>query len=170
MSQLIANIDDIASQTTFNGEKVFDQNRSGVGGDANKRAVVDGLRLGWLQEAEQRIKKYYGIVGDGQLTMDVNLNTSDGLGNALASVSTTSVGGNGQWQNITLNVDMTDFTPPNLPNGGNAPVYNDRIIAHEMVHAEMSRSMNFNALPSWFKEGTADSSMAPTSGWWGMER
>lgn len=156
VSQLVANIDSIAAQTVFNGEQVFDQNRSGVGGDVNRRAVVDGLRLGWLQEAEQRVKKYYGIVGDGQLTMNVNLDTTDGAGNTLASVSTTSVGGNGQWQNITLNVDMADFVPPNLPDGGNAPVYNDRIIAHEMVHAEMSRSMNFNALPSWFKEGMAE--------------
>lgn len=154
--QLVANIDAIAEQTAFNGELVFDQNRSGVGGDVAQRAALDGLRLGWLEESEKRIKKYYGIVGDGQLTMDVNLKTSDGAGGALASVSTTAVQGNGQWANITLNVDMADFSPPNLPSGGNAPVYNDRIIAHEMVHASMSRSMNFNALPSWFKEGMAE--------------
>lgn len=156
VGQLVTNINDIATQTTFNGEQVFDQTRTGVGGDANQRAVVDGLRLGWLEEAEKRIQKYYGIVADGQLTMDVNLGTSDGAGGTLASVSTTNVGGNGQWQDITLNIDMADFTPPNLPDGGTAPYYNDRIIAHEMVHAQMSRSMDFNSLPGWFKEGMAE--------------
>ena len=55
-----------------------------------------------------------------------------------------------------LQIDMADFTPPNLPNGGSAPLYNDRIIAHEMVRAIMGRSMNFTALPTWFKEGTAE--------------
>ncbi|WP_153116280.1 flagellinolysin [Rhodocyclus tenuis] len=156
VNQHIQRIEQISRQTSFNGEALFDQNTAGVGGDPNRRAVLDGLRLGWLEEAERRIKNFYGIIGDGQLTMNVDLGTSDGVGGALASVSTTSVGGNGQWQNITLNVDMADFTPPNLPNGGSAPYYNDRIIAHEMVHAEMSRSMNFAALPSWFKEGMAE--------------
>ncbi|WP_371324779.1 flagellinolysin [Dechloromonas sp. ZY10] len=154
--QLLAGIDQISSDTEFNGEKVFEQGRSGIGGDPNRLAVLDGLRLGWLEEAENRISQYYGIKADGALTMKVNLDTSDGAGNALASVSTTAVGADGRWQDITLNVDMADFTPPNLPDGGSAPVYNDRIIAHEMVHAEMSRSMNFNALPNWFKEGMAE--------------
>ncbi|MEY2631436.1 MAG: hypothetical protein RIR00_90, partial [Pseudomonadota bacterium] len=156
VNQLASNISAIGAQTQFNGQQVFDQTQTGVGGNVNRRAVVDGLRLGWLEEAENRIRTYYGIVGDGQLTMNVNLDTSDGVGGALASVSTTAVGGNGQWQNITLNVDMADFTPPNLPNGGSAPYYNDRIIAHEMVHAEMSRSMDFASLTSWFKEGLAE--------------
>lgn len=51
---------------------------------------------------------------------------------------------------------MLDFVPANPPNGGSAPMYNDRIIAHEMVHAVMGRTMNFSALPSWFKEGAAE--------------
>lgn len=157
VSQLVANVDQIGQQTTFNGEPVFDQNTVGVGGnDPNKRAVIDGLRLGWLEEAEKRIKQYYGIAATTKLDMNVNLATTDGVGGNLASVSTTAVGGNGQWQNITLNVDMADFTPPNLPDGGSAPVFNDRIIAHEMVHAVMARTMNFAALPNWYKEGMAE--------------
>lgn len=155
-NQLTQEISSIAKNAEFNGQNVFSQVDASIGGEKNRRAVMDGLKLGWLEEAEQRVKKFYGIIGDGALTMDVNLNTSDGVGGNLASVSTTAVGGNGQWQNITLNIDMADFTPPNLPNGGSAPYYNDRIIAHEMVHAEMSRSMDFNSLPNWFKEGSAE--------------
>ncbi|MFO1381651.1 MAG: flagellinolysin [Chitinivorax sp.] len=155
-NQLTQEISSIAKKAEFNGQNVFSQADASIGGDKDRRAVLDGLKLGWLEESEQRIKKFYGIVGDGALTMDVNLNSSDGAGGKLAYVSTTAVGGNGQWQNITLNLDMADFTPPNLPNGGSAPYYNDRIIAHEMVHAEMSRSMDFNSLPNWFKEGAAE--------------
>lgn len=155
--QNLAELDRIARQTEFNGEKVFSQNGGSIGGgDPNKRAVIDGLKHGWLEDAEERIQTYYGIVADGALTMDVNLDFTDGAGSVLASVSTTAVGGNGQWQNITLNIDMADFSPPNLPDGGNAPFFNDRIIAHEITHAEMSRSMNFGALPTWFIEGTAE--------------
>ena len=35
-------------------------------------------------------------------------------------------------------------------------IYNDRIIAHEMVHAVMGRSINMTAIPTWFLEGTAE--------------
>jgi flagellin len=57
-----------------------------------------------------------------------------------------------------MEIDMADFTPPNLPNGGSAPFYNDRIIAHEMVHAVMGRTVNSTAAgtPTWFKEGAAE--------------
>lgn len=156
VNQNLQEIDRIARDTQFNGQKLFSQDISSIGGDVNRRAVTDALRIGWLEQAEQRIKTYYGIEADGALTMDVNLNFTDGAGGALASVSTTAVGGDGKWQNITLNVDMADFTPPNLPKGGNAPIFDDRVIAHEMTHAEMSRAMNFAALPTWFKEGTAE--------------
>jgi len=55
-----------------------------------------------------------------------------------------------------LHLDVSDFLPATLPNGGTAPMYDDRIIAHEMVHAVMGRTMNFASLPTWFKEGTAE--------------
>jgi flagellin len=54
---------------------------------------------------------------------------------------------------------MADFTPPNLPNGGSAPMFNDRIIAHEMVHAVMARATNWTSLvgtSQWFVEGAAE--------------
>jgi flagellin len=152
--QLLGGIDQIASQTQFNGQQVFSQSKASIGGDVNKRAVIDGLKLGWIQEAEQRIKQYYGISGDGA-DLTVDLTFSDGAGNVLASVSGTG-GAGGKAYNQKLNIDMQDFVPPNLPDGGTAPYYNDRVIAHEMVHAVMGRSMNFTALPTWFKEGTAE--------------
>ena len=55
VNQLLQGIDDISSQTQFNGEKVFSQSISSLGGPVNERAVVDGLKLGWLEESETRI-------------------------------------------------------------------------------------------------------------------
>lgn len=40
--------------------------------------------------------------------------------------------------------------------GIHTPVYNDRIVAHEMVYNVMARTTNFASLPKWFKEGTAE--------------
>ena len=154
VNQLLQGIDDIAAQTQFNGDKVFSQSISSLGGPANERAVMDGLKLGWLEESEKRIKQFYGIKGDGA-TLTVDLTFTDGAGNVAASVSGTG-GAGGKVYNQKLNIDMADFTPPNLPDGGSAPFYNDRIIAHEMVHAVMGRTVNMTSMPTWFLEGSAE--------------
>ncbi|WP_018410044.1 flagellinolysin [Methyloversatilis thermotolerans] len=152
---LLQGINQISEQTEFNGKKVFAQTTGSIGGDdPNIRAVVDGLRLGWLEEAESLIGDLYGIYGDGA-SLTVNLTFTDGAGGVAASVSGVGAPG-GKVTDQYLNIDMADFSPPNLPDGGNAPFYNDRIIAHEMVHAVMGRAMNFTALPNWFKEGAAE--------------
>lgn len=152
---LLQGITQVSQQTQFNGKQVFAQTTGSIGGDdPNIRAVVDGLRLGWLEEAETLIGDSFGIYGDGA-SLTVNVTFTDGAGGVAASVSGVGAPG-GKVTNQSLNIDMADFSPPNLPNGGNAPFYNDRIIAHEMVHAVMGRSMNFTALPNWFKEGAAE--------------
>lgn len=154
VSQLLSHIDKVAMTTQFNGENVFSSGTTSIGGDPNKRAVLDGLRLGWLEEPENLIRQYYGLQADGA-DLEIDLTFTDGAGNVAASVSGT-LGGDGKVYNQKLNIDMADFTPPNLPDGGNAPFYNDRIIAHEMVHAVMGRTMNMGALPTWFLEGAAE--------------
>lgn len=153
-NQLLQGIDQIGRETEFNGQQVFSQATTSLGGDADKRAVMDGLQLGWLEASERRIKQFYGIQGDGA-TMTVNLNPGT-PGGTLASVSYTGTDGGGRMLGVALNVEMADFTPANLPNGGSAPFYNDRVIAHEMAHAVMGRSMNIATLPTWFMEGTAE--------------
>lgn len=154
-SALLQGVTQVSQQTQFNGKQVFAQTTGSIGGDdPNIRAVVDGLRLGWLEEAETLIGDSFGIYGDGA-SLTVNVTFTDGTGGVAASVSGVGAPG-GKVTNQFLNIDMADFSPPNLPNGGNAPFYNDRIIAHEMVHAVMGRSMNFTALPNWFKEGAAE--------------
>ncbi len=123
--------------------------------DADIAATLSGLESHWISEAETLIDTYFGLQGDanGKVSLTLNLDDSDGEGNALASVSWV-VGALGT--DLHLNIDMADFSADNQPDGGNAPVYNDRIIAHEMVHAVMTRNMDMSALPGWFTEGAAE--------------
>lgn len=161
VNQLTQEIERVATTTSFNGEKIFDTSTTSVLGDESQIAVLYGLQSGWLEQAENLIQQHFGITGDGA-DIKIELTTfTDGAGNTAARVGS-AVGASGKGTNVTLQVDMADFTPPNLPNGGNAPFYNDRIIAHEMVHAVMARSMNFGSLSSaaldqkWFLEGVAE--------------
>ena len=152
-------VERVSKTASFNGQPLFAQGGGSIGGDPDQRAVGDGLRLGWLENAEKMINQYYGIKGDGAaLQIDITHFTDGGSGVA-AFVSSTLGGANGRGSNLTMGVDMANFTPPNLPNGGSAPMYNDRIIAHEMVHAVMARSTNWTSLVStsqWFVEGAAE--------------
>ena len=92
-------------------------------GDPNKLAVLDGLKSGWLQNSEELISQYFGIVGDGA-GISIELSSfSDGAGGTAAQV-VGSVGATGKATNVKLQVDMADFVPPNPPNGGTAPFYN----------------------------------------------
>ena len=160
VNQLAAEIDRVGAAAQFNGMFIFDQDRTSSVGDPTKVAVLDGLKQagGWLEDAEQMISDAYGLMGDGA-AISIELSSfTDGAGGVAAQVVST-VGGSGFGTNLKLQVDMADFVPPNLPNGGNAPFYNDRIIAHEMVHAVMARSTNYgslNATSVWFLEGAAE--------------
>jgi flagellin len=166
---VLAEINRIGYDTSFNGRAVFRQSTTTVSesyynADADKAAVIEGLKTGWLQSAEEAIGLYYGIQADGaDFTIDLD-STTDGPGGIAALVRfTLGTDAQGRGTNLTLEVDMADFTPPNLPNGGTAPFYNDRIIMHEMVHATMVRSMDMETLYDggsgvnmWFIEGTAE--------------
>lgn len=153
--QLLAEISRIGNETEFNGDKLFSQSTASIGGDANKRAVLDGMKLGWLAHSEEMISQYYGIAGKGD-KLYISLSTfTDGASNVAARVGPPTDPEYFQ----EMQIDMADFTPPNMPNGGNAPYYNDRIIAHEMVHAVMNSAYGAaqaNSLPTWFKEGMSE--------------
>ncbi|MBB6132145.1 flagellin [Massilia aurea] len=150
---LLQHITQVGTDTSFNGQALFSQDTVSIGGDERRRAVLDGLQSGWLSSAEDLIKQHYGLMGDGA-KLTVNLDTTDGGYNVLASVSGTSSGG--KLNNLHLNIDMADFGTAPTPDGGSAPLYSDRIVAHEMVHAVMGRTMNMGSLPQWFVEGTAE--------------
>lgn len=147
---LIAEFDRIANTTTFNGLQLLRSEYDPQA--ANKEAIVNGLQSSWLRQSELLIQTYYGLVGDGA-SLRVEFVNNDAQ--YLAAV-VGNPGAGGKIYNQRLVIDIADFVPATLPNGGTPPFYDDRIIAHEMAHAVMGRTMNFMALPTWFIEGTAE--------------
>ncbi|MCB1744731.1 MAG: flagellin, partial [Gammaproteobacteria bacterium] len=138
ITQLLENIDQTAKTTQFNGRSLFDAGSGNASNlDENEKAALLSLHTFALRASEQRIKTYYGIDGNNA-NLAVELRTfTDGAGNTAARVGSSVNTTTNVATQHTMQVDMADFTPPNLPNGGNAPFYNDRIIMHEMVHAVM---------------------------------
>jgi flagellin len=159
VEQLTQEVDRIGRTTSFNGQKLFGQSSASVLGDPEQLAVLDGLQSGWLSAAEELIQQQYGIQARGNAIRIDLTSFSDGAGGTLARVAA-QVSGSGPATGITLQIDMSDFAPANPPNGGNAPFFNDRILAHEMTHAVMDATMNVGSMfannQQWFLEGTAE--------------
>lgn len=161
ITQILSEIDNIANNTQFNSKFLL-KNASAPSDLTSK--VIYGLKTGWLEEAAKLIQTYYGLTPSNR-DLTVNFYT-DAEGGILASVSQMwSVGGStATLTSLTLNIDLADFEPSEPPDGENIfslngiPLYNDRIIAHEMVHAIMADAMgdDFFDMPTWFKEGTAE--------------
>ena len=160
VSQLAFEVDRVGNGAKFNGTSIFGQSQASAVGDANQLAVLAGLQTaGWLANSEDIISSLFGLTGDGA-AINIELTSfTDGAGGTAARVSSV-VGATGFGTNLKMQIDMADFTPPNLPNGGTAPLYNDRIILHEMVHAVMARTVNYGSIAAtsnqWFLEGTAE--------------
>jgi len=148
--QILSQITEMGNGASFNGQAIFSPSQANGTEDKSKRAVLDSLKAGWLSAAEDMVQQYYGLQGDG-VTLKVNLGTSDGKSGVLASVTGSTAPGS----DVTLNIDMADFSDMSTPDGGAGPVFDDRVVAHEMVHAIMLRSTSFN-FPQWFTEGTAE--------------
>jgi flagellin len=149
-NQLLSHITLTGNGASFNDQAIFSQASANATEDPKKRAVLDSLRAGWLSAAEDMVQQYYGLQGDG-VTLKINLDTTDGQSGVLASVTGSTAPGS----DITLNIDMADFSNISTPDGGAGPVFDDRVVAHEMVHAIMLRSTSFS-FPQWFIEGTAE--------------
>jgi len=151
MDLLLLEIDRIANTTEYNGQTVLKSSSADEISD-----IITALKTNWLQHAEDRINTFFGIQGDDQ-TLTIEVHTLDGAGGTAAYVSGYVNGTTGQSYNQELHVDIDDHIPAVAnSDGGSAPVYADRIIAHEMVHAVMGRAMNFSSIPTWFKEGAAE--------------
>jgi flagellin len=110
------------------------------------------LKSDWLESAEKVVADRYGLTADGA---DLSIVFEKSASDYLAAVSYEN-GPSGKAYHETLHISIPAINPVSLPNGGNPPVYDDRIITHEMVHAIMGRTMNYSSLPTWFKEGTAE--------------
>lgn len=159
INQLTSEVDRIANTTEFNTKKllvpaVTSSPTTPVVPDIVKENVLRGLKEGWLELAEKRIEAQYGLTGQGTTKLQIILERGAAYGE-LAHVGGTSAV-------LELHIDLTDFANGDWENGTNnlgKGFYNDRIIAHEMVHAVMNDALGalkMNAMQTWFKEGTAE--------------
>ncbi len=167
IDQIIEEIDRIAETTEFNGISLLnrkDVSSFDTSGLTDEQRIVFGMKSGWLEESAKMISEFYGLDASSR-TLPVIFDT-DAVGGVLAYVTTgwNVTGDEASISSMTLTVDLADFVPSTGVNGSNSlteagsAMYNDRIIAHEMVHAVMGDAMgdDFFDLSTWFKEGTAE--------------
>ena len=159
VEQLTQEVDRVGRTTTFNGQQLFGQSDTSVLGDSEQLAVLDGMQSGWLSAAEDLIRQYYGIEAKGN-AIRIELTTmSDGTYGTLAMVEM-AIPTNGPASALILKIDLSDITSGSPPNGGRAPFYSDRVLAHEMTHAVMGATMNIGSMlygnQRFFVEGTAE--------------
>jgi flagellin len=148
VTQLVGEIDRIAGVTTFNGIQVL---TSSSFTPADYATVQNTLENSLLGDAWQLVQSAYPLTLEGA-PRDLNIYFDDDApGGTLAYVSAS---GGPFYPALELHVDMNDF----LPGGGvgSPPLYNDRILAHELVHALMFDQMNYGTIPTWFAEGIAE--------------
>jgi len=156
-AQLMAEIDGVADKTEFNGVKLFERNKLPDHVDETKQFVTDQLFTNWFAESEKMITQSFGLtVTDKQemsLVFDDDPNAKFA---ATVSYSASDDDSLSRAQKQTLTIYTKSFPIGKAPDGGFSPQFSDRIIAHEMVHAVMGRTMDMDALPTWFKEGAAE--------------
>lgn len=144
ISKINQSIDQLSNNSSINSISVTSQ---------NNKDVITALKSDWLEEAENVIEQRYGLVGDGA---DLKIVLDENPEPYLAAIMY-NYDENGKAINQTMHIAVQTSLPATLPNGGSDPgQYDDRIVTHEMVHVVMGRTMNFKALPNWFKEGTAE--------------
>lgn len=167
ITQITEEINRIAITTEFNGITLLnrkDVSSLDTSNLTNEQRIVFGLKSGWLEESANMISDFFGLQSSSR-TISVKFET-DAVGGTLAYVTTgwSIVGDEATISTMSLTADLADFVPSNGENGTNALteagqlMYNDRIIAHEMVHAVMGDAMgdDYFDLATWFKEGTAE--------------
>ncbi|NVK26284.1 MAG: flagellinolysin [Gammaproteobacteria bacterium] len=151
--QLKTEIDRINETTTFGGQRFFDSNTTSVP-DQFEREMVSGLQTTWLGESEKIIEEYFGIIGQGELKLDLERDADDGT---LAYVQSQVVGGETR---VKLVIDLAEFSSfDSIHEGLDAygGVKLDEVILHEMVHATMASTMDeYSNISAWFIEGSAE--------------
>jgi hypothetical protein len=124
---------------------------------ADSKNVVNSLIKTWLAQAINLIKSAYGIDPSAAVqsaTLRIKLEASSEP--YVAQIETMIYNGRAAGFDPILHINMGSFAPADLPNGGHSWMYDDRVVTHEMVHFAQSLTMNYGALPNWFREGAAE--------------
>lgn len=145
VEQVKKEVDRIANTTEFNTKKLLNVQSS----DQDKRTLISRLESSWLGQATKLIENQFGLKAD-DYNLSLNLIEDDGPYNRLAFVqASVPASGGGLGTNLSLNIDMADWRAGNI---------DDRVIAHEMVHAVFDRTINVGStgVSDWFNEGSAE--------------
>ena len=154
---LISEVDRISSTTKFNGQSLFERGELPEWVDSDRQFNVDQMFGNWLAESERMIENAYGLKADGNESLSIVFDDDpNSKFAATVSYSTADDDDLSRATNQTLTIFTKAFPEGQAPHGGSSPQYSDRIIAHEMVHAVMGRTMDMDSLEEWFKEGTAE--------------
>jgi len=154
LHQLIKEVDRISTSTEFNTQSLL--NVTSVSDKHEQEKAIEALQKYWLKNSEALVKTYYGLEADGASLRIEFVENSNSSVVAWVSGSYYGSGTDGRYFNQKLVLDMSDFSPISMPDGGGSWISNDRIIAHEMTHAIMGRTTNMRDLPKWFTEGAAE--------------
>ncbi len=156
INEIVKEVDRIANNTEFNTINLLNVTSSAAAQEQLK--AVEALQKYWLKNSEDLVSTYYGLqAGADDAPLDIQFIQNSGDGRvAWVSGQYSVAGADGRYFNQKLVLDMSDFSPVSMPNGGGSWISNDRIIAHEMTHAIMGRTTNMRDLPTWFIEGTAE--------------
>ena len=159
---------------TFNGKYLIDGSTSTVveGGsgvnEESKNFILKGLSSEWVQSALDLVTNSFGLSFDpssnannatpGVQEISVNFKNEDT--SFLAYVTNwSSAGSKANKLELTVNMkyyNEMDETDENGVGAGTS-MYLDRTLAHEFTHAAMAANItDFNSLPKWFKEGSAE--------------
>lgn len=142
-------IDAVGTESQYDGQMVFASSEQLTSNDLQ---LINCLQSGWLEEAEKVVQERYGLTADN---VPLNVVMEETPQPYLAAIEY-NYDASGKATNLTLHVAVDTALPATMPNGGKKPMYDDRVITHEMVHAIMGRTMNFAGMPNWFKEGAAE--------------
>jgi len=157
VNELIKEVDNVAATTTFNGTKLFERGKLPKWVDEDRQFNVDQLYGNWLAESERMIAEQYGLKANGEETLTIRFD--DDKTSEFAATVSYNTGDDDVLSRATkqvLTIYTKSFPKGMAPDGGSSPQFSDRIIAHEMVHAVMGRTMDMDSLETWFKEGAAE--------------
>lgn len=154
---LVNEVDRISSTTKFNEQSLFERGELPEWVNESRQFNVDQLYGNWLAESERMIESAYGLKADGNESLSIVFD-DDPNSKFAATVSYNAANDDvlSRATEQTLTIYTKAFPEGQAPHGGRYPQYSDRIIAHEMVHAVMGRTMDMDSLEEWFKEGTSE--------------
>ncbi len=151
-NQLLREIDRISEATSFNGRTILNPSgRSGL-----MASVLEGLRNGWLEKAEQVINSVYNLFGDGT---NITISFASGSSPDVSISGTSDI--NGRLKDLNLNLNLDKLEIGGSLDGGIAPYYTDRKIARVLTQAMLARNSDYTSsgplgFPDWLKSGLGD--------------